>query len=156
MGTLNSATGENLRNFEDEYGLIPLPKYDENQTMYKTMVGGHHTALAVPKTCKDTEFVGRIVEALSAESWKTVTPTLYEIALKTRYLRDSESKEIMDMVIDGTQFDFGTVYDNWKGFAFMLQFMMRDGNNNFQSYYTQRFTHARYQIRTVIKAFDRT
>ncbi len=156
MGTLNSATGENLRNFEDEYGLIPLPKYDENQANYKTMVGGHHTALAVPKTCKDTEFVGRIVEALSAESWKTVTPTLYEIALKTRYLRDSESKEIMDMVIDGTQFDFGTVYDNWQGFAFMLQFMMRDGNNNFQSYYTKRFTHARYQIRTVIKAFDRT
>ena len=156
LGTLNSATGENLRNFEDEYGLIPLPKYDENQTMYKTMVGGHHTALAVPKTCKDTEFVGRIVEALSAESWKTVTPTLYEIALKTRYLRDSESKEIMDMVIDGTQFDFGTVYDNWKGFAFMLEFMMRDGDNNFQSYYTKRFTHARYQIRTVIKAFDRT
>ncbi|MBR5460545.1 MAG: extracellular solute-binding protein [Clostridia bacterium] len=155
MGTVYGATNENMRNFEDEYGMLPLPKYTEEQPEYKTMVGGHHTALAIPKTCKDTEFVGRIVEALSAESWKTVTPTLYEIALKTRYLRDSESKEIMDMIIDGTQFDFGTVYDNWQGFAFMLQRMMAEGNNNFQSYYTVRFPKARYQIRTTVKAIDR-
>ncbi len=44
--------------------MFPLPKYDETQTHYKTMVGGHHTALAVPKTCKDTEFAGIIVKAI--------------------------------------------------------------------------------------------
>ena len=155
IGTVYGATNENMRSFEDEYGMIPLPKYTEDQPNYKTMVGGHHTALAIPKTCKDTEFVGRIVEALSAESWKVVTPTLYEIALKTRYLRDSESKIIMDMIVEGVQFDFGTVYDNWQGFAFMLQRMMAAGNNNFQSYYTTRLPNAKYQIKTIVKAFDR-
>ncbi len=155
QGSLATVTDEKMRNFEPEYGILPLPKWDENQAEYKTMVGGAHTAMAIPKTAKDTEFIGRIVEAMSAESWKTVTPTLYETALKTRYLRDSESKEIMDIIIENTQFDFGTVYDNWKGFAFMLQFMMEGGNNNFRSYYTSRQANAKAQIKKTLKAFDK-
>ena len=150
---LSEATTEKLRNFEDDYGILPIPKYDEYQRDYKTMVGGHHTVLAVPKTCKDTEFVGTMVEALSAESWKTVTPTLYEIALKTRYLRDSESKEVMDLIIDGNTFDFGYVYN--VGFAYTIEVMMREGNNNFQSYYSKNKTNANYKLKTILKAFDK-
>ncbi len=155
QASLSTATHEEMRNFDADYGILPLPKWDENQKNYKTMVGGHHTALAVPKTATDTEFIGRIVEAMSAESWKLVTPTLYETALKTRYLRDSESKEIMDLIINGTVFDFGTVYDNFKGFAFTLQFMMEDRNNNFRSYYATRQVNAKAQIKKTIKAFDK-
>ncbi len=155
QASLATAAGEKMRNFDADYGILPLPKWDENQQDYHTMVGGHHTALAVPKTVRDTEFVGRIVEAMSAESWKIVTPTLYETALKTRYLRDSESKEVMDIIVEGTQFDFGTVYDNWKGFAFMLQFMMNDRNNNFRSFYATRQANAKAQIKKTVKAFDK-
>ncbi len=153
--SLGAPTGEKLRDFEDEYGIIPYPKYDENQLEYKTMADGYHTVLAVPKTAKDTEFVGIITEALSAESWKTVTPTLYEIALKTRYLRDSESKEIMDIIIDGRTFDFGYIFDGWQGFSFMLQQMMGNGNSNFESYYNTRFKSARLHYKTIVKAFDK-
>ncbi len=155
QGSLGNATSEDMRNFDADYGILPLPKWDENQQDYHTMVGGGHSALAVPKTVQDTEFVGRIVEALSAESWKLVTPTLYETALKTRYLRDSESKEVMDIIIEGTQFDFGTVYDNWQGFAFMLQFMMAADNKNFRSYYATKQHNAKAQVKKTIKAFDK-
>jgi hypothetical protein len=109
--------------------------------------------LAIPKTAKDTEFIGTIVEAMSAESWKTVTPTLYEIALKTRYLRDSESKEIMDIIINNVVFDFGYVYNT--GFSYILQNMMREGNSNFQSYYSKNKTNANYKLKQVLKAFSK-
>ena len=154
-GSLGNPLDEKLRNFEDEYGIIPYPKYDETQTEYLTMADGYHTVLAVPKTVKDTAFVGTIVEALSAESWKTLTPTLYEIALKTRYLRDSESKEILDIIIDGRTFDFGYIYDGWQGFSFMLQSLMANGNSNFESYYSTRFSSARYRYKSVVKAFQK-
>ncbi len=150
---LDQATTETLRNFEDDYGILPMPKYDETQQDYRTMVGGYHTVLAIPKTCKDTEFVGMIVEALSAESWKTITPTLYEIALKTRYLRDNESKEVMDIIINNVMFDFGYVYN--IGFSYLVENMMRAGNNNFQSYYNTSFTNAKYKLKKVIKVFDK-
>ena len=152
---LSSPTGEGLRNFEDDYGILPYPKYDESQEKYMTMADGIHTVLAVPKTVKDTEFVGIITEALSAETWKTVTPTLYEIALKTRYLRDSESKEVLDLVIDGRTFDFGYVYGGSQGFTFMLQSMMADGKSNFSSYYDSRYKMARLHYKSVVKAFDK-
>ena len=148
-------TGENARNFDNEYGLLPYPKWDENQQNYHTMADGFHTCLAVPKTCRDTDFVGRIVEALSAESWKTVTPTFYEIALKTRYLRDNESKEVLDIIIDGRVFDFGYVYDGFQGYSFTIQRMMQAKNNNFMSEYNRLYSSARLQYKMVVKAFDK-
>ncbi|MBR5459932.1 MAG: hypothetical protein IKV53_03620 [Clostridia bacterium] len=150
---LGNFTTTGFRNFEDDYGVLPMPKYDENQAEYFTMADGYHTVLAVPKTCRDTAFVGTIVEALSAETWKTVTPTFYEIALKTRYLRDAESKLVLDLVINGRTFDFGYIYDGWQGFSFTLQRMMAAGNNNFESQYTKVLPSARYRYKSVIKAF---
>jgi hypothetical protein len=156
QGEIGTALGQEMRDFDNEYGLLPLPKWTEDQTRYMSMVGGHHSALAVPKTCRDTEFVGRIIEAMSAESWKTVTPTVYEIALKTRYLRDAESKLVLDLIIEGTQFDFGSVYDNWQGFAFALQHIIGTRrNNNFTSYFNSKNYTAKTQIKNIIKAFDK-
>ncbi len=153
--TLLSCSSKEFRDFEDDYGILPYPKYDENQTNYYTMADGFHTVLAVPKTVKDTEFVGTMVEALSAESWKTVTPTYYEIALKTRYLRDNESKEVLDLIIEGTTYDFGYIYDGWGGFAFSLQRLVSAGNSNFESHYNQNRPNARARYKKIVKAFSK-
>jgi len=150
---LGAVLTEDLRNFEDDYGILPMPKYDETQREYKTMSSEWQTVLAVPKTCRDTEFVGTIVEALSAENWKTWTPTIYEIALKTRYLRDSESKKVLDILIENTVYDFGYVYH--FGFSNFLSEMILLNKNNFQSYYTSKRANANYGLKQTIKAFDK-
>lgn len=152
---INTALGDGLRNFEDDYGILPVPKYNENQEKYFALPGGEHTSMVVPKTIKDTEFVGTIIEALSAESYKTVVPTFYEIALKTRYLRDSESKEVLDMVIDARTFEFGYMYGGFEGFGFVLENMMKSGSNNFESTYQKRYPTAKIHYKKVIKALDK-
>ena len=154
-GTLGMPTKESLRNFEDEYGILPLPKWDENQSNYYTMASGEHTCLAVPKTSKDTEFVGTCIEALSAESYKQLTPTFYEIALKTRYLRDNESKEVLDLLVEGRTFDFGYIYGAFDTFGFLLSDMMAKGSNNFESYYNTQNPSAKYHLKTIIRVFDK-
>ena len=155
MGGLGSPAGEKLRNFEDDYGILPLPKWDENQDKYYTMSPGEHTVLAVPKTVKDTEFVGTCIEALSAESYKQVVPSLYEIALKTRYLRDNESKEVLDLIIEGRTYDFGYIYGAGDTFGFMLANLMQKGSSNFESYYNSKYRGARYHIKQIVKIFDK-
>ena len=70
LGKADSA----FREREGEYGILPLPKYDASQDGYYTMVDGGHTALAIPKTITDPEFVGIITEALNAESYRKVYP----------------------------------------------------------------------------------
>lgn len=147
---------EGYRNFEDEYGLLPLPKWNESQNEYYTTVSGGVTVLTVPKTAKDLEFVGIITEALSAESYKQVTPTYYEIALKTRYLRDNESKKMLDILIDGRKYDFGYIYNGWKAtLGSALPTLMAEGSSNFESFYNKHYQTSRLHYRSIIKCFDR-
>ena len=155
MGSLGDPTLEKLRNFEDDYGLLPIPKYDENQQNYHTMASGDHNVLAVPKTCTDTEFVGTCIEALSAESYKQVIPTLYETALKTRYLRDNESKAVLDLIIEGRVYDFGYIYGGFSGFGFMLGDLMKNKLNNFESYYSQNYSKVRTSLKKITKTFEK-
>ncbi len=156
ISSLGGLLGEGMRNFEDEYGVLPFPKWNENQKEYYTTVSGDLTVSAVPKTVKDTEFVGLITEALSAESYKHVTPTYYEIALKTRYLRDNESKKVLDILLDGRIYDFGYIYNGWKAtLADPISKLMRDGASNFESFYQKNYPASRLQYKDVLKAFNR-
>ncbi len=99
-------TTESLKDMEDTYGILPMPKFDETQTEYLTNAWDQYTVFSVPVTAPDTEFVGIIYEALSAETWRSVFPAYYDTALKSRYSADPEVAEIVDMIMEGRQFEF--------------------------------------------------
>lgn len=127
------SSAESYRDFEFDFGIIPYPKWDENQKNYYTMSDGAHDVMAVPVTCADTERASIIVEALNAESYKQVIPAYYETALKVKYTRDDESVLVLDMVLDGRTFDFGYVYDGWQGVAFLIQNLTSTNSRDFAS-----------------------
>ncbi len=154
-GYLSYVASSSLRDFEDDYGILPFPKWNEYQKEYHSHVYGEHTCMAIPKTAKDLEFIGVCSEALAYESWKTLTPTIYEIAFKTRYLRDSESKKVLDIVLDNRYFDFDFVYNSFSSLGYTPYYMMRAGDNNFESTYSKRYNNARLSLKKVIKAFDK-
>ncbi len=114
-----------LSDFNNEYGILPYPKYDEAQQEYKTMVDGGHEAMGIGKQMTDLEFIGTMVEALCAESYKQVLPAFYDVCLKQRYASSVEDAEMIDMCVASRVFDFGYVYDNWKGVSFLFQDYLR-------------------------------
>ena len=128
----------NYRAMEPDFGIIPYPKYDETQSNYYSMSDGAHTIMAIPKTITDIERNSIIIEALNAESYKQVIPAYYEIALKVKYSRDEESFAVLDILLDGRTFDFGYVYDGWKGYAFILQDLISAKKSDFASAYASR------------------
>ena len=150
-GTFNDAFS--LRDLNFSYGIIPYPKLNAGQERYLTMADGFHTVLCIPSTCTETDKVGATLELLNFYSYKNVVPAYYETALKVKYTSDDESMQIMDLILDGRVFDFGYYYDNWKGFAFMVQDLMRDKNNNFSSYYASRENAAISYFNEVIDSF---
>ncbi len=99
-----------IRNMTSDYGIIPFPKYDENQENYKTAVRDDQSAILVPISVTDTEFVGTIVEALCMEGYKTVVPAYYERSLKARDLRDPVAWEMLDLIRDSVTYDFAMIY----------------------------------------------
>jgi len=142
------------RDLEENFGIIPYPKWDDNQDTYYTMSDGDHGVLGVPYSAKDVDFIGAITEVLCAETWKSVHPAYYDVALKVKGARDEESIAILDMIFENRVFDFGFVYDNWNGVAFLLQSMLAQNNNNFESYYKKVERPVTKWYNKVLDAFE--
>ena len=150
-GDIGNAT--TLADFEHEYGIIPYPKYDAEQEEYITMADGGHQALSLPITTVDTEFVGILTEVLCAETYKAVLPAFYDVCLKQRYSSSVEDAAMIDLCVASRMFDFGYVYDNWQGVAFLFQDQIVAKKNEIASYYKSKERSAMRYYDKVIEVF---
>ena len=108
-----------LRDMEANFGILPLPKYDETQPQYyNTVQYGNATVMCIPQSAGDLERTGGILEAWAAESVDTLTKAYYEVTLKGKYSRDEESEEMLDLIFSTRILDVGLIF-NWSG---MLDF----------------------------------
>ena len=148
--------GNALRSFRDmetDFGIIPYPKYDEAQENYYTHLNAHGPIMTVPMTISDPEFAGMIIEALAAEGYRTVKPVLIDVALKTKQVRDEDSVEMIDIILEGRRSCFGYPYDGW-GMTFILDYMARGHEMDFSSYYERNVKRAQLAYEKVIKQFS--
>ena len=149
-----SMTQWGMRDLETDYAILPCPKWDEAQQNYYTYVEGSHSIAGVLTTAQDKEFVGCMMEALNAESWRTVRPAYYDSCLKYKGARDEDSVEMLDILMDGRLFDFGYVYGGW-GAAFWLQYCINDENStDITSYYEKKKAEWNSYMDKVFAAFD--
>lgn len=117
-----------LRDYENDYGVIPMPKWDEAQEEYFSVCDAGANIMAIPVTATHTDMIGAVVEALSAHGWRTVIPTYYDIALGAKSARDPESVEMIDLVLSSRVIDFAYLYDGWTGWVFKLSsFVQTEG-----------------------------
>ena len=101
------------RQMETNYGILPIPKYDEAQENYSSLVWMHHdTILGVPATIKNVQMVEIVLEALSAESYYTVYRDFYDTVIMGRSARDQQSKEMLQIIFDTRSFDPGLIWDS--------------------------------------------
>ncbi len=142
-----------LAEFEHEYGIIPYPKYDQSQQKYKTMVDGGHEAMAIAKNAVDFTFVGTLTEVLCAESYKSVVPAYYDVCLKQRYASSPEDAEMIELCVNSRVFDFGYVYDNWKGVSFYMQGLINEGNKDITSHFRKNETAVKTYYDKVLALF---
>lgn len=101
-----------------DYGIIPYPKYDEEQKNYYTVPGGSFSVIALPMTVVNYDLINTCVTALSAESWKDVLSAYYDVVLKYKGARDEESIEMLDIILNGRNISFEFVYDAWTGYIY--------------------------------------
>lgn len=143
-----------LADFEHDYGIIPYPKYDENQAEYKTMVDGAHEAMGVAICADDLDFIGIMTEVMCAESYKQVLPAYYDVALKQRYASSPEDAEMIELCVDSRVFDLGYVYDNWKGVSFYLESLISNaGSKDITSHYKKNEKPVAKYYERVVNAF---
>lgn len=141
-----------MREFENPYGIIPFPKWDEAQAEYYSIVDAGCNIIAVLMTAQNIDMIGALTEALSAESWRSVMPTYCDITLSAKVARDEESSEMINLVLENRFIDFAYLYDGWSGWTFKLDgFLKKEGA--FASTYAQQEKAAQTYYDKVIAFF---
>ena len=104
--------GEEYRNSNVNYGVLPIPKFNEEQTDYRTTFVNTASSVILCSNLADDRaaLLSALIEVLSAESYKQVTPAYYGTVLQGHYSKDYADAEMYDLIIKSTYFTFGYAY----------------------------------------------
>jgi hypothetical protein len=140
---------------KDDYGILPYPKFDENQQKYMTGAMDNYSVLGVPVTAQDLDMISIITEAMNAESYKSLFPVYYEQALQNKFARDTESIEMIDLLMSGRNFDFCTLFSaNITGMPWLFRGLVASKRTDFASQYAQSEKGALAGLEKVLAAYE--
>jgi hypothetical protein len=129
---------EVFRGMDADFGILPMPKYDETQDAYRSLVNPYTgVLLGVPKSVSDLDRTGIILEAICAESKYTLQPAYYDVVLQRKFTRDEESSAMLDIIFSNRVYDIGTVYA-FGDVAAGIRDLVAQQNRNIMSYYERR------------------
>jgi hypothetical protein len=143
-----------MRQSETDFGILPFPKADAEQGEYYTNVHRFASStVAIPVSVEDVERAGVIVEALAHGSMKYVKPAYYDIALKTKFARDDESSEMLDILFAGQSADIGDI-DNVGDLMTDFVAIVKNRNPQFASTIEKKFGKIQTDIEKILDAYS--
>lgn len=111
-----------LTNASVDWGILPLPKLTESGK-YQTLVSNSTLCFGVPAGTVNTELSSILLSAINAASWEVLNDAYVEHSM-IYTLRDNDSVNMLDMILDTATFDFalafGTSYPNMAAGTYQL------------------------------------
>ena len=136
-----------LREMDIDFGLIPFPKYESSQKNYGHFVHQTTALLSIPVSCKNIDKIAPFVEAMAYESMYTLTPAYYETALKGKYFRDPESRDMLSIILNSRTFDLGSPHMfDWGGIGSVFTSLLSQGKTAYASSYQKKIKAARTRL----------
>ena len=123
-----------LEEMEDDYAVLPIPKTSETQDGY---LCAHYDVMmfVMPRFVTDTELYGAVTEWLSYEGLSHVRDAYVETTLKYKKARDSETAEMVQLCLDASQVDLGSMYAfDYCGYDAIYVKVMLPNTYKFASY----------------------
>ena len=99
-----------FREMQDSFGILPLPKYDENQENYVGWMNFDVPTMIIPASISKPEQVGTILDALSYLSYTDVLPAYYKVRVSQKSLRNDDSIEMLGIIRDSLYYDASITY----------------------------------------------
>lgn len=97
------------------YGILPLPKYSEDQS-YSTTPQNGYGIIAIPYNVGSRLSIATAtLQILSEYSYKELRPVYYETAYKVRYASSEKTGQLFDMIMDSIGLDFASFYNSQMG-----------------------------------------
>ncbi len=148
---LGFAEKDTMRNMQDDYGVLPFPKYDENQKDYYSFSHDYYGAAVIPITNERPEMVGAVLEAMASFSYRDTIPAYLDTVLKGQYMSDAESRRMIDKVVAGITIDAAWIYIHTlaNDYPRQYRYYIADGGRSFA---TQHEVYGR-KVNTVLKVY---
>lgn len=99
-----------FRNAEFEYSILPAPKYDAAQENYYTAIGFVHSMYCIPTDAENRDKSSAVMECMASESYRTVTPALFDTAFKYKYANSPLDADMFEIIRSGVVFDIGRAF----------------------------------------------
>lgn len=98
-------------NRDFDFGVLPIPKYDENQEKYYCAVNRYQSSvIGIPVTNDENlEATAFLLEALGYYS-KEVTEAYYKITLQLQAVTEDKDAEMLDIIYGSRFYDIGAIY----------------------------------------------
>ncbi len=104
-----------LGEYDCNFGIIPVPKFDKNQDKYFSNVSTIlSTCVAIPVSASNAEMSAVVAQAMCEASTDTTKDAYYNVILKLRKIQDNESEAMLDKIFADRVYDLGIVF-HWGG-----------------------------------------
>ncbi|MBO5219252.1 MAG: hypothetical protein J6C52_07475, partial [Clostridia bacterium] len=145
----------NYRETTVDFGILPYPKLDEAQEGYTT--NDWSGLMAIPAAIKNPEMVGEVCEMLAYYSGDTTIPAYYDLMLGEKLARDTESKEMLELIFDGITYDPAITYLGFSSYTRNLFYtvpymIIEQASNHVASWYEQNSKGAEAEIEDFLAA----
>ncbi len=150
QSSLGLSSSADFRSLELEYGLLPLPKFTEEQNRYYTMVSQYTSSLNIPIVAGDVARTGAIIDYLAYMSYQDVIPTFMN-ALCYKGIRDDDSIEMLELLLTTQTADIGFLYGWTNTILTDLCNKAIEGNTAFASTVAKQSKALEKQIEKFVK-----
>ncbi|MBE6658283.1 MAG: extracellular solute-binding protein [Ruminococcaceae bacterium] len=140
-----------LRDMEDDFGILPTPKYDEASD-YTSLVNLSAPMIAVPRNAEDPARTGTVIEAIAAASYDMVTPQLFDVITKSKNVRDEESASMVDLIVRNRVFDPVYIYQI-NGYG-CVDGQLKAKKNEIASEYERNLKAAEKMLERIVRAYE--
>ena len=140
-----------LREMEDDFGVLPIPKWDSNQDRYYATVNGWNSyTFMLPRTVSDIERNSIVLDAMAYYGRQIIKPAYYEICLQRKYARDEESSAMLDIIFSSAHYEPG----GGGSFIGSLCNDIQKGSLNMASIYEKNAGKIEKDIQDIIDAYE--
>ncbi len=141
-----------LRNMNADFGILPLPKYDEAQETYCGTSNTYYLDnVVIPPTNPDLEMTGYVLEAMGRYSQQEVTPAFIDTTVISKSIRDEDSAEMIRMIYDNQVYDIAIPFD-WGGIVNTVNYTLAPvAGANFSSTYASIETAVQTALKTTME-----
>ena len=102
---------ELLTNMQSDYGIVPAPKFDEEQSQWCHFLDPNFSVLTIPVTNERMDFTSCVLEYMAYASTDTVVHAFFDKVMKGQRAHDPDTIEMLDIIKNTMTYDFAVFND---------------------------------------------